>query len=212
MAKKTSRQAIEKRIRKSFKYIEEGDADDAIYNIAPIIDVVAKERYKEIHFVGERVKKYIFDEQSLIYFLSTQGKLKLPDGVRIILVDNNNLDKPVGGKGGELADFIYHNIRCAQSHDGEIDYDFIDFGRQFGIGRQTFESDGGPLAPGKFVISNATVLAIILSVICAPENKRIRLDGDITLYGKIVLEKGKLVGSKEYLMGKLRQLFGDNDS
>lgn len=210
MAKQTSRQAIEKRIRKSLKCLGEGDAEDAILHISPIIDVVAKERYTEIQSVGERVKKYISDEQSLIYYLSTQGKMKLPDDVRIILVDHNNSDKPVGGRGGELADFIYYNIRCAQTHDAEIDYEFIDFGRQFGIGRQTFEGDGRPLAPGKFVISNATVLAIILSVICSPENRRIRLDGDITLYGSIVLEKDKLVGNKEYLMEKLKHLLGGN--
>ena len=145
MARKTSRQAIEKRIRKSLRYLGEGDAEDAIYNIAPIIDVIAKDRYPGIKSVGERVKKYIFDEQTLIYYLSTQGKITLPDGVRIVMVDHHNTEKPVGGNGGELSDFIYHNIRCAQSHDGEIDYEFVDIGRQFGIGRQTFEGDGAPL-------------------------------------------------------------------
>ena len=210
MARKTSRQAIEKRIRKSLRYLGEGDAEDAIYNIAPIIDVIAKDRYPGIKSVGERVKKYIFDEQTLIYYLSTQGKITLPDGVRIVMVDHHNTDKPVGGNGGELSDFIYHNIRCAQSHDGEIDYEFVDIGRQFGIGRQTFEGDGAPLTPGKFVVSNATVLAIILSVICAPENGRIKLDGDISLYGKIVLARDQLVGNRAYLMEKLKHLFGEN--
>lgn len=209
MANKTSRQAIEKRIRKSLQSLSEGDASEAVYNIAPMIDVVAKLRYPTERQVGERVKSFIFDEQSLIYYFSTQGKLKVPDGVRIVLVKDENAVEPVGGKGGELSDFIYHNIRCAQSHDAEIDYSLIDFGRQFGIGRQKFESDGGELEPGKFIISNATVLSLILAVICASEVKRIKLDCDITLYGKLVLEKTKLVGNKQYLMSRLKELFND---
>ena len=207
MAKKTSRQAIEKRIRKSLQCLEEGDAEDAIYNIAPIIDVVAKERHKDKKRVGDRIKAFVFDEQQLIYYLSTQGNILVPDGVRIVLVEDKEVDKPVGNHGGELADFIYHNIRCAQAHDAEIDHDLIDFGRNFGIGRQKFDGDGGKLEPGVFIISNATVLALILSVICAPENKRIKLAGDITLFNKVILDKTKLVGNKEYLMGKLREPF-----
>lgn len=207
MAKKTSRQAIEKRIRKALQYLEEGDMEDAIFNIAPAIDVVAKERYKDKKRVGERIKAFIFDEQHMIYYLSTQGKISLPDGVRIVLVDDKDTGKPVGNYGGELADFVYHNIRCAQAHDAEIDYDLIDFGRNFGIGRQNFEGDGGELAPGVFIISNATILALILSVICAPENRRIKLPGNITLYNKVQLDKNKLAGNKEYLMNKLRQIF-----
>ena len=210
MAKKTSRQAIEKRIRKSLQCLEEGDIEDAIFNIAPIIDVVAKERHKDKKRVGDRIKAFVFDEQQLIYFLSTQGNIVLPDGVRIVLVDDKDIEKPVGNHGSELADFIYHNIRCAQAHDAEIDYELIDFGRNFGIGRQKFNGDGGELKPGVFIISNATVLALILSVICAQENRRIKLDGDITLYGKVPLDKNKLVGNKEYLMEKLHELFQKN--
>jgi len=43
MTQKISRQAIAKRINKSLKCLEEGDPEDAIYNIASVIDVVAKE-------------------------------------------------------------------------------------------------------------------------------------------------------------------------
>jgi len=207
MAKKTSRQAIEKRIRKSLKCLEEGDIEDAIFNISPVVDVVAKERHKDKPRVGDRIKAYVFDEQQLIYYLSTQGNILVPDGVRIVLVDDESVEKQTGNHGGELSDFIYHNIRCAQTHDAEIDYDFIDFGRNFGIGRQKFEGDGGELEPGVFIISNATVLALILSVICAPENRRINLDDDLTLYSKVSLDKSKLVGNKTYLMEKLNELF-----
>ncbi|WP_431065706.1 hypothetical protein [Methylotuvimicrobium sp.] len=209
MAKKTSRQAIEKRIKRSLQCLQEGDAEDAIFNIAPIIDVVAKERHKDKKMVGDRIKAFIFDEQYLLYYISTQGKIRLPDGVKIKLV-NWETDEPVGGVGGELADFIYHNIRCAQTHDAEIDYDLIDFGRNFGIGRLKFEGDGGELVPGVFIISNATVLALILSVICAPENRGIRLGGDMTLYNKVSFELAKLVGNKKYLMDKLDDLFKEN--
>lgn len=210
MAKKTSSQAIEKRIRRSLQCLEEGDVEDAIFNIAPIIDVVAKERHKDKKRVGDRIKAFIFDEQYLLYYISTQGKTRLPEGVKIMLV-NWKTDEPVGGAGGELADFIYHNIRCAQSHDAEIDYELIDFGRNFGIGRQKFEGDGGELVPGVFIISNATVLALILSVICAPENRRIKLTGSITLYNKVPLDLTQLVGNKNYLMDKLNDLFKENN-
>ncbi|MCJ7539917.1 MAG: hypothetical protein MUO88_09680 [Desulfobacterales bacterium] len=140
----------------------------------------------------------------MIYYLSTQGKISLPEGVRIVLVDPKANNKPVGKRGGELADFIYHNIRCAQAHDAEIDYEHIDFGRHFGIGRQKFTGDGGDLTPGVFIISNATILALILAVICAPELGDIKLPDDIVLYNKVVLDKKELVGNKNYLMGKQR--------
>jgi len=207
MEKKTSRQAIQKRISKALQCMEEGDPGEAIFNIAPAIDVIAKERHKDKNKVGDRIKAFIFDEQHLIYYLSTQGKLSLSDGSRIVLVDSNT-DKPIGGGGqGELADFIYYNIRCAQTHDADIDYDLIDFGRDFGICRQKFEGDGGELAPRVFIISKATVLALILSVICAPENCGIKLPDNISLFNKIQLDMNELVGNKEYLMTKLHQAF-----
>ncbi len=151
--------------------------------------------------MGERIKAFICDEEFLIYYLSTQGKIELPKGVRIVMIDSKT-DKPVGNHrdhGGELADFIYHNVRCAQAHNIEVDSTFIDLGREFGIGRQTFQNDGGPLEPGLFVIPNATVLALVLSVIYSPENKGIRLPYDIVLYNGLILEKESLVGNKEYL-------------
>ena len=207
MAKKISRQAIEKRINKSLKCLEEGDPEDAIYNIAPVIDVVAKERHKDKKRVGDRIKAFIFDEQQLIYYLSSQGRFLVPDGLRIVLVEDEEVTKPAGGHGGELSDFIYHNIRCAQSHDAEIDYEHIDFGRNFGIARAKYEGDGGDLKPGQFIVSDATVLALILSVICAPENRRIKLPRDLSLYNQVKLDKTKLVGNKSYLMDKLNELF-----
>lgn len=206
MARKTSRQAIEKRIQKALQCLEEGDSEDAIFNISPIIDVVAKERHKDKKGVGERIKAFIFDEQALIYYLSMQGTMSLPEGVRIVMTDDSL--KPVGNHDGELADFIYHNIRCAQVHDGEIDYSLIDFGREFGIGRSSFVGDGHELAPGLFIVSRATVLALILAVICAPETGEIKLLGNISLYNRILLDKNELVGNKDYLMTKLHQLFG----
>jgi len=205
--KNTSNNAIEKRILKALRCLEERDAEDAVYNISPVIDVVAKKRHKSKKQVGDRVKAFIQDEQHLIYYISTQGKTSLPEGIRIVLVDPEANNKPVGKRGGELADFIYHNIRCAQAHDAEIDYEYIDFGRNFGIGRQKFTGDGGDLLPGVFIVSNATILALILAVICAPELRDIELPDDITLYNKVVLDKMELVGNKNYLMGKLEELF-----
>ena len=207
MAKKTSKQAIEKRIKKALQFFDEGDMEDALFNIAPVIDVVAKQRHKDKKRVGDRIKAFIFDEQHLIYYLSTQGRISVKDGVRIIYCEDKDTNKPIGNHGGELADFIYHNIRCAQTHDAEIDYGTIDFGRNFGIGRLKFEGDGGDIVPGVFIISNATILALILSVICAHENRRIKLSGKISLYNKVQLEINKLVGNKEYLMTKLSKLF-----
>jgi hypothetical protein len=203
---------IERCVSKALQSFQHGDMHDAIYQIAPAIDVTAKRRYPT-KLVGERIKSFIRDEQSLIYFLSTQGRLRVAAGVKVILVDRNT-NRPVGDSrehGGELADFIYHNIRCAQSHDGEINHEYIDFGRVFGIGRQTFENDGGPLKPGTFVVSQATILALILSVVCAPENAALDLPGDIQLFGRALLKKELLVGSKDYLMELLEHLFCPTD-
>jgi hypothetical protein len=207
MAKKPSRRGIEKRITKALQNYNEGDVEDALFNISPVIDVVAKLRYKNKKRVGDRIKAFIFDEQQLIYYLSTQGKIVPLDGVRIVYLENTETNKPMGGFGGELADFIYHNIRCAQTHDVEIDYSAIDLGRNFGIGRIKLEGNGNDLASNSFIISNATVLALILSVICANEINKIRLYGRLILFNKVQLELSTLVGNKDYLMKKLSKLF-----
>lgn len=213
MAKKTSRQAIEKRINKAFESMLTGDMEEALFNIAPVIDIVAKERFKQIKLVGDRIKAYISEEQDLIYYLSYRGKFKILKGVQIAIVDHQNIEKPppnirhIKTHSAQLADYIYHNIRCAQSHDAEIDYDIIDLGRNYGIGREGFEGDGGELAPGKFIVSNATILAIVLVVVASPEIKRIKLQGHFTLNNTIMIDKQKLVGNREYLEKKLQSLF-----
>lgn len=207
MARKTSRQAIEKRILKSLQCFAEGDMGDALFNIAPVIDVVAKQRHKDKPRVGDRIKAFIFDEQHLIYYLSTQGKIPLKNGARIVYIADPGTNKPLGDHGGELSDFIYYNIRCAQSHDAEIDHDTIDLGRNFGIGKFALDGDGGDIKPGAFIISNATILALILSVICAHENRRIKLSGKISLFNKVSIEINKIVGNKTYLLTQLSELF-----
>jgi len=209
MSKAHSLAAVGYCVGKALRSFISGDLRDAVYQIAPAIDVTAKKRYPTIRRVGPRTKAFLLDEQTLIYYLSTQGRYSLPERIKIMLVDSKT-DKPVGDSpehNGELADFIYHNIRCAQSHDGEIDYEYIDFGRNFGVGRITFKDDGEPPKPGLFVVSRATVLALILSVVCAPENAKLQLPGDIDLFGKIVLQKNLLAGNRNYLMRCLRRLF-----
>lgn len=214
MTIKTSRQSsLEKLINLSLESVLAGDMEKAIYDIAPVIDVIAKERYAEKKYVGERIKSFILDEQDIIYYLSTQGRIKLPKGVHIVMVDDQNVDqKPPNIKdckrhAAELADYIYHNIRCAQSHDAEIDYDIIDIGRNFGIGRERFDGDGGNLEPGKFIISNATIISIILAVIAAPEVKQLKLEGRFKLYDKVLIDKATLVGNRLYLEDRIQEIF-----
>ena len=213
MAKKTSRQSIEKRLNRAFNSMNSGDMEDTLYHIAPVFDVIAKERYPEIKSVGERIKSYILDEQDLIYYLSMQGLYKIPKGVQIAIVDDENISQPppnvqhIKSHAGQLSDYIYHNIRCAQSHDAEIDYDVIDLGRNFGIGRERFVNDGGELSAGKFIVSNSTIIAMILVLIASPELKRIRLSGHFNMFGKISIDKQKLAGNRVYLEKKLDALF-----
>lgn len=213
MAKKTSRQAIEKKINRSLASFVENDMEEALFQIAPVINVIAKERYPKVKFVGEMIKSYILDEQDIIFYLSTQGILKLPKGVQIMMVDDENCDQVpsnvqhIKSHAAQLADYIYHNMRCAETHDAEIDHDIIDLGRNFGIAREKFEGDGGDLAPGKFIVSNATVLAIVLTAIASPEIRRIKLDGSIKLYNSVLIDKKQLVGNRLYLEKSLEKLF-----
>ena len=210
MSKQLSRPGLEKRIRRALERLQEGDAEDAVFNISPALDATARKRYPN-KGVSDRIKSFVFDEQPLIYYLSMQGKYLIPDGVRIVMVEDDAVGRPSGGHGGELSDFVYYCVRCAQQHEAEIDYEQIDFGRNFGIGRERFDGDGGDLEAGKFIISIATVFALVLAVICASENRRLRLPGDINLYGKVTLSQKELVGNKVYLMGKLNELFaGDS--
>lgn len=202
MAKKTSRQAIEKGIRRAIQFLAEGDLEDALFYIAPLIDVTAKERYKN-QGVGKRIKEFLRDEQDLIYYLSMQGLYSVPSGVTIMMVRNDDVTEKLG----ELGDFIYKNVRCARMHDAEIDYELIDLSRNFGVFREGFENDGEPLQPGQIIVSKATVLSLILSVICAPENKRIKLPGTMDLLGILKLNQQDLVGNKTLLMSNLQQIF-----
>ena len=209
MSKTLSRKGVSKRINRAIEFLGKDDAEDAVFHISPAIDATATSRYPDKK-VGERIKQFILDEQPLIYYLSMQGKYLLPDGVRVVMVDNENADKPVGGHGGELSDFIYYCIRNPQVHEAEIDDEFIDFGRNFGIGRERFTGDGSELPPGKYIVSKATILGLILSVICASENRRINLEGDLTVLGRLTLPKSKLIGNKEYLMSRLNELFAND--
>lgn len=59
MGKRDNRPAVERRIGKALRYWEEGNMEDALFEVAPTIDVVAKKRYPEIKRVGERVKAFI---------------------------------------------------------------------------------------------------------------------------------------------------------
>ncbi|MCJ7539916.1 MAG: hypothetical protein MUO88_09675 [Desulfobacterales bacterium] len=59
--KYTSKNAIEKRVLKALRCLEDRDAEDAVYNISPVIDVVAKKRHKSKKQVVERIKAFIHD-------------------------------------------------------------------------------------------------------------------------------------------------------
>ena len=87
MSKPLSRKGVSKRVKRALEFLGNDDAEDAIFNIGPAIDATAASRYPG-QKVGDRIKQFIFDEQQLIYFLSMQGKYTLPEGVRLVIVDN----------------------------------------------------------------------------------------------------------------------------
>ena len=66
---------------------------------------------------------------------------------------------------------------------------------------------GEPLAPGKFIISKATVISLIWMVICCPENKQCRLRGTWEPYQGLSLDFDKLIGDKSYLIGEIKRFF-----
>lgn len=215
MTRKTSRKNIEKRLKRTVECLAHNDLEEALYSVSPVIDVVAKERYPDKKEVGKRIKAYVFDVQHILYLISTQGKLRIPRGVHIAMVDDQHVDQPppnvkdIKTHAGELADYIYHNIRCAQTHDAEVHSEIIDLGRNFGIGRERFTGDGGDLAPGKFIISNATILGLFLVTVASPELRRVRLEGTIKLWDRYPVDLEKLPGDGGYLDELLDRIFPD---
>lgn len=213
MTRKTSRKNIEKRMRRTIECLARDDLEEALYSVSPVIDVIAKERYPDTKRVGERIKAYIFDVQHTLYLVSTQGRLRIPLGVHIAIVDDQHADQPPPNvkdfktHAGELADYIYHNIRCAQTHDAEVHSEIIDLGRNFGIGRERFSGDGGDLAPGKFIISNATILGLFLVTLASPELRRVRIVGTLKLWDRHPIDLAQLIGNEEYLDDFLGRIF-----
>ena len=166
---------ISKHVRKALEAFCKSDLEESLYQIAPAIDATAKKRYPSAT-ASQRVKKFLADEQEMIFGFSTQNRVKVDQGAKIL-----------HGQDGELQQIIYKYIRCAQSHEAEYDSNKILLEGEFGVGRFRLEGLSPQIPADKYLISKATVLALIFSVICASENQNIDISGvSFHLFGQSI--------------------------
>lgn len=190
---------IKNRIVRAIFAHQKGDLEESLFQIAPAIDATSKKRYSKDK-PGVRVRKFIKDEQDIIYELSTQYRFRV-DPCSTILYTGL----------GEFQTIMYKYIRCAQSHDAEIDKNIITLGGDYGIGRMFINWETSILPPHQFIISKATVFALILSVVCAKENQSIDLtDFNFSLFPQYKLSLANLVGNRSILIKAYRDFYLSN--
>jgi hypothetical protein len=150
-------------IDRAFRHLFAGELEDALMQLAPALEATAKLRYPS-DSPSKRTQKFLKDEQDLIYALSTQFRVRVNGSISY-------------GADGELHRIFYKFIRCAQSHDAQIDFSKIILGGDFGVARFLFEGSGLNVPSNKYLISKATVLGLIFSVVVAKENTRLPKTG-----------------------------------
>lgn len=180
---------IQNQIKKAFDSLNKNEYSNALNAISICIKLVANKRYNN-KSQDTGVKDFLKDEQDLLFGFSTQNLFKVGSATTVKLYDDL-----------ELHDIIYNEIIIHHSKKIKIDNKKIILGSNFGIGRTIIGNEVIDLKPNTFLISNATILALIFSVICAKENADLDFRGQqVSLFNwpEILLEdyKGK---KKEFI-------------
>ena len=132
--------AISRRISSCLKLYNEKKYEESLINLFPALDQTAKKR-RPIG-VGERIKKFISDQESIIFYLATRQIFK---------------DMKIDGK--NFPEAIYEFARNPLMHEGELDPRLaFSFERPIEVGTV-------------WNLPPPFILTICTSVIIAPENK-----------------------------------------
>lgn len=183
---------IEYHIIEAFSAFYKNDFYGALYQISPAIEATAKKRYPN-NKPSDRIKFFLKDEQDLIFSFSTQCK---------ILVGKNAVVK-FGMD--EFQSILYKSVRCMQSHEAKLDSS-IELGEEFGIGPIRFTSSSS--LNGPILISKATIIAVIFSVICAIENRNLKIsDVPVRFYDDPAMKLAPFIGNKLNFTRRYYDLF-----
>jgi hypothetical protein len=187
---------IANRIVRALDALYKNDLEEALYQIAPALDATAKKRYPKKK-PTQRVRSFVKDEQDLIYGLSTQNRFVVEQGAAVAYGDY-----------GEFQSVLYKFVRCAQSHDAAVDTSKVTLGGNFGIGFVQISGASLTPRPGTILISFATVLALIFSVVCAIENRMLDLSMiSIPFLSEPQMELSPFVGNRSAFIQKYTDIF-----
>jgi len=189
---------IPKRIRMSLESFFQDDLENSLYQISAAIEATAKKRYPNWK-PAKRVRRFLNSELDIIYGLSTMNRFTIGPNANIIHAKDN-------GKDLQLSDIIYQYIRCDLAHEATINKKIL-LGGQFGVAGIHLEGLSLTRDNGKFLVSRATVMALIFCVVCACENKDININDVIIpfLSQKITISEYK--GDKERFISFYTGLF-----
>lgn len=149
---------ISRRIEQCIKHLQENDYEGALVNLFPAIDKTAKKRRSK-DGVGQRIKKFLKDEEILITAVGT-----------------GNVFKGCNFNGITFEDALYKFGRTPIAHEGELDP------------RLTFNQNGGMvIGQDHWNLPSGYLVGMTLAVITSPENKGERTTGGlgITIFGKL---------------------------
>lgn len=162
--------AISKRISSALDHLQNNKFEESLLNLFPALDKTAQLRFPS-EGVGNRFKKFISDQWDII----------APIGL------GSFIGKKCTFGGITYEEAIYKLARNHLIHEGEFNSDM------------SFTNNDGSIVGGRWELSNKNILALIISVISAKENKNLKLGQEKT----IVLMDRKI---------KLDSLWGEEDS
>jgi hypothetical protein len=153
----TTSSGVSRRIQQCIEHIQQQDWEGALVNLFPALDKTAKKRRPKAG-VGERIKAFLEEEESLISAVATGNVFK---GIHI--------------DGVSITDALYKFGRTSIAHEGELDP------------RLEFNT-GGSLVIGqdKWNLPTGYIVGMSLAVVVAPENSKESVDAKLgfSLFGE----------------------------
>ncbi len=125
--------------------------EDALFQLASIIDSTSKKYYPNEGSSKKRFVKYLRENETDIFWIATGGKLTLKDSYFI------NKD----GDSKEFGEILY-GIRCSSYHDPEELGELVHFGNN---------NEYGHTKEGKFIINESLVQAILMVLFTDKKNE-----------------------------------------
>ncbi|MCE1503643.1 hypothetical protein LWU40_18120 [Enterobacter hormaechei] len=143
--------SVGRRLEAAFSEFSNKNYESCLIHLFPAIDKTSKKRYPKAK-VGERICKFIQEEQDLISYIAT-----------------GNILSHIEIDGMTLSRAIYLYGRCPIAHEGELDP------------RLQISEDNTMMFGTKWVFSTNFIFALMISVIVAPENSEEFFVNDIGL-------------------------------